>query len=80
MVFQKELPVWFIAVLGQAHADFVWADVKARDNASEELPDLLKVLNTNARGAIDKEDHIRLSGFDTFWTGGMEKRKVSIFI
>lgn len=66
VVFEQELPVWLVAVLCQAHPDFVGADVKAGDDAPEELPDLPKVLHANAGGAIDQEDQVRLGGFDTF--------------
>lgn len=73
MIFQQELLVRFIAVLSQANPNFVRADVEACDDASEKLPDLLKVSDTDAGGAVDQEDDVGHGGFGTFWTGGGKK-------
>lgn len=69
MILQQELLVRIVTVLSQANPDFVRADVKACDNASEELPDLLKVIKADAGRAIDQEDDVGHGGFGTFWTG-----------
>lgn len=73
VVFEQELRVGLVAVLCQAHPDFVWANVKAGDDVSEELPNLVEVRNANAGGAIDQEHQVRLGGSDTFWTEGAGK-------
>lgn len=75
MVFQQELLVGFITVLGQSNPDFVRANVKAFDRAAEEILSVGKVLAANAGGTVNQEDNVSLSGCGTFWSRG-EKTKL----
>lgn len=77
VVFQQELLVHVAAVLSQADPDLVWANFQACDDSSEKPPHLLKVIDADAGGAINKEDDVGHSGFGTFWTGGEEEKKIS---
>lgn len=70
VILQQELLKSFITVLSQADPNFVRADVEACDGAFEKSPDLLKVTDADAGGAVDQEDDISHIGFGTVCTGG----------